>query len=118
MDPVTGTHAAFAIQIALEHRSRSSEGVLLEMPQFTSGMNICAEQVLEYSSTGRILTRMGNRSWTVAPQGTYRGRDAQRALPDAAPDDWVAISVEDQEQWLGLCRAIGADHLAKDHSLR
>ena len=118
MDPVAGTHAAFAIQLALEHRRRSGEGVLLEMPQFTSGMNICAEQVLEYSSTGRILTRMGNRSWTVAPQGTYRVRDAQRALPDAAPDDWVAISVEDEEQWLGLCRAIGADHLAKDHSLR
>jgi crotonobetainyl-CoA:carnitine CoA-transferase CaiB-like acyl-CoA transferase len=118
MDPVAGTHAAFAIQLALEHRRRSGEGVLLEVPQFTSGMNICAEQVLEYSSTGRILSRMGNRSWTVAPQGSYRVRDAQRAFPDAAPDDWVAISVEDEEQWLGLCNVIGADHLAEEQSLR
>jgi len=118
MDPVAGTHAAFAIQLALEHRRRSGEGVLLEVPQFTSAMSICAEQVLEYSSTGRILSRMGGRSWTVAPQGSYRVRDAQRAFPDVAPDDWVAISVEDEEQWLSLCRVIGADDLAEDQSLR
>jgi crotonobetainyl-CoA:carnitine CoA-transferase CaiB-like acyl-CoA transferase len=118
MDPVAGTHAAFAIQLALEHRRRTGEGVLLEVPQFISAMSICAEQVLEFSSTGRILSRMGNRSWTVAPRGSYRARDAERAFPNVPVDDWVAVSVDNDEQWLGLCRVIGADELAEDGSLR
>ena len=117
MDPVAGTHAAFAIQLALEHRRRTGEGLLLEVPQFTSGMHMCAEQVLVHSTTGRILGRMANRSWTVAPQGSYRVRDAERPFPELPTDDWVAISVETDEQWLALCRAIGADDLANDPAL-
>lgn len=118
MDPIAGIHAAFAVQLALEHRHRTGEGVLMEVPQFTTGINVCAEQVLEYSSTGRILGRVGNRSWTIAPQGSYRVRDAERPFPDVPEDDWVAISVEDEVQWLALCAVIGADDLANDTSLR
>ena len=51
MDPVAGTHAVFAILLALEHRRRTGEGMLLEVPQFTSGINVCAEQTIEHSST-------------------------------------------------------------------
>jgi crotonobetainyl-CoA:carnitine CoA-transferase CaiB-like acyl-CoA transferase len=61
---------------------------------------------------------MGNRSWTVTPQGSYRVLDVERVFPNLARDEWVAVSVETDEQWLGLCNAIGAGQLAEDESLR
>jgi len=112
MDPVAGTHAVFAILLALEHRRRTGEGSLVEVPQFTSGMNVCAEQTLTCTATGRLLERVGNRSWTVAPQGAYRVRDVERPFAGMPSDDWVAISVETDEQWSALCGAIGADALS------
>ncbi|SDH62510.1 Crotonobetainyl-CoA:carnitine CoA-transferase CaiB [Pseudonocardia oroxyli] len=117
MDSTAGTHAAFAIQLALEHRRRTGEGVLLEVPQFTTGINVCAEQVLEHSSSGRLLGRIANRSWTAAPQGSYRVLDAERPFADLPVDDWVAISVETDDQWLALCSLIGAEDLARDDTL-
>jgi crotonobetainyl-CoA:carnitine CoA-transferase CaiB-like acyl-CoA transferase len=118
MDPVAGTHAVFAILLALEHRRRTGEGMLVEVPQFTSGMNVCAEQVLTYSATGRLLERIGNRSWTVAPQGAYRVLDVERTVAGMPPDEWVAISIETDEQWLSLCRVIAAHDLAARADLR
>jgi crotonobetainyl-CoA:carnitine CoA-transferase CaiB-like acyl-CoA transferase len=117
MDPVAGTHAAFAIQLALAARERTGLGLMIEIPQFTSGLNVCAEQVIEYSTTGRVLGRMGNRSWTVAPQGCYRAADARRSDPDMPVEDWVAISVESDDQWRALGKVLGRPDLAKDPQL-
>jgi crotonobetainyl-CoA:carnitine CoA-transferase CaiB-like acyl-CoA transferase len=118
LDPVAGTHAVFATLLALEHRRRTGEGVLVEVPQFTSGINVAAEQTIEHSAHGRLLNRVGNRSWSVAPQGSYRVADVQRAVAGVPPDEWVAISVEDDAQWLALCAVIGDERLSDDAALR
>jgi crotonobetainyl-CoA:carnitine CoA-transferase CaiB-like acyl-CoA transferase len=118
MDPLAGSHAVFATLMALDHRRRTGEGTLVEVPQFNSGFNLLAELVIEYSATGRILGRVGNRSWTLAPQGTYRCADAERDMPGVPPDDWVSISVENDSQWLALCQIIGADALAASPELK
>jgi crotonobetainyl-CoA:carnitine CoA-transferase CaiB-like acyl-CoA transferase len=117
MDPVAGTHAVFAILLALEHRRRTGEGLLVEVPQFTSGMNVFAEPAIEHSATGRLLGRMGNRSWTAAPQGAYRVRDEHHDVPGLPDDEWIALSVETDDQWRALCDAIGAHDLADDPRL-
>lgn len=117
LDPVAGTHAAYAILLALEHRLRTGEGLLVEVPQFTSGTNVFAEPVIEYSATGRLLTKVGSRSWTNAPQGAYRVRDAERSVATMPSDEWVAISIETDEQWRALCAVIGAEDLASDPRL-
>jgi crotonobetainyl-CoA:carnitine CoA-transferase CaiB-like acyl-CoA transferase len=104
--------------MALDHRRRTGEGTLVEVPQFNSGFNLLAELIIEYSATGRILGRVGNRSWTLAPQGTYRCADAERDVPGVPADDWVSISVEDDAQWIALCRIIGADALAGSPALK
>ena len=118
MDPLAGSHAVYATLMALDHRRRTDEGTLVEAPQFCSGFNLLAELPIEYSATGRVLGRVGNRSWTLAPQGTYRCADAERDLHGVPPDDWVSISVEDDTQWLALCTVIGAPDLAADPELQ
>jgi crotonobetainyl-CoA:carnitine CoA-transferase CaiB-like acyl-CoA transferase len=117
MDPLAGSHAVCAILMALDHRRRTGEGSLLEVPQFNSGFNLLAELVIEYSASGRILGRVGNRSWTLAPQGTYRCADRERDVPAVPRDDWCCISVENDRQWNALCRVIGAADLDVDRAL-
>lgn len=116
-DPVAGSHAAFAIILALEHRRRANQGVLIEVPQFTTGMNLSAEQVIEHSATGTLLCRNGNRSWVHAPQGAYRVADAEQAYDFMPKDEWIALSVTSSGQWQALCRVIGSPQLARDAEL-
>lgn len=116
-DPIAGSHAALAILFALEYRRRSGKGLLLETPQFMTGLNICAEQMIEFSATGTLLSRNGNRSWTMAPQGAYRAADFEPPYEIMPKDDWIAVSVADDAQWRALCGVIGADALAADPDL-
>jgi len=116
-DPIAGSHAAFAVLLGLEYRRRTGKGLLLETPQFTTGLSLSAEQVIEYTSTGTLLGRDTNRSWVYAPQGAYRTADYVPPYDSMPPDDWIAISVTSDEQWLELCRVIGASELAADPEL-
>src|SRR5690606_35987337 len=88
---------------------------VLEVPQVRSGLHVTAEQVIEHHEHGVVLERVGNRSWTIAPQGAYRVRDVPR--PNYPDDDWIAISVATDEQWQALCEVLGADDLARDPAL-
>ena len=66
-------------------------------------VNVAAEQVLEYQAFGHLMQRDGNRGPTGAPQNVYRCADV---LGDGKPDAWVAVAVESEEQWRGLCQAL------------
>jgi len=114
MDPTAGGHTLFALLLALEHRRRTGSGMQLESPMIFSALNIAAEQVVEYSASGNLLSREGNRSPYAAPQGTYRTSDP---LPDGQPDRWVLISVGTDEQWQALKKALGGPAWADDPAL-
>jgi crotonobetainyl-CoA:carnitine CoA-transferase CaiB-like acyl-CoA transferase len=116
-DAVGGMHATIALMLALEHRRRTGSGMLVESPQIGPGLNVTAEQVIEYAAHGVLLGPMGNRSWTVAPQGVYRSLDADRTGTGMPDDDWVAVSVENDSQWAVLCSVIGRPDLGADPSL-
>ena len=90
--------------MALEHRRRTGEGGLVEVPMIGGALNLAAQQVIEYSAYGKLLGRIGNRSWRAAPQGAYRTADP---LPDGQPDRWVMISVATDQQWAALRGALG-----------
>jgi len=98
-DPIAGTHAAFAAVVALEQRDRTGVGVLVEAPLIEPALNLSVEAVLEASAYGEVLERLGNRSRTAAPQNAYAAR---------GDDQWLAISIESDEQWRTLVRALGA----------
>ena len=85
-DPVVGVHAAVALLAALEHRSRTGEGQLIEVAQIEVAACVTAEPVIEYSMNGAVPPREGNRRRGYL-QGVY---------PTSAEDCWVALSVVDQ----------------------
>ena len=56
-DPNAGVHALNALLLALEHRRRTGEGVLVEAAMVDAALNVAAEQVIEYSAYGALLQR-------------------------------------------------------------
>lgn len=113
-DPNAGIHALNALLLALEHRRRTGQGVLVEAAMVDAALNIAAEQVIEFSAYGALLERAGNRGPTAAPQNLYLSADIDEF---GRLDSWVAIAVANDEQWVGLCGALGSPSWATDPAL-
>ena len=102
-DPNAGVHALNALLLALEHRRRTGQGVLIEAAMVDAALNVAAEQVIEYSAYGALLQRDGNRGPTAAPQNLYRTNEIDEF---GRRDCWVAVAVATDEQWNSLCDAL------------
>ena len=113
-DPNAGIHALAGLMLALEHRRRTGEGVAVEAAMIDAGINVTAEQVIEYSAYGALLERAGNRGPAAAPQNLYRTSDTDER--DGC-DCWVAVAVETDEQWQALRDALGRPEWAMDAAL-
>lgn len=102
-DPNAGLHALNGLLLALEHRRRTGEGMLVESAMVEAAINIAAEQVIEHSAYGALLSRVGNRGPVSAPQNLY-----QTSEPDeyGGTDSWVAVAVATDQQWFALCVAV------------
>jgi crotonobetainyl-CoA:carnitine CoA-transferase CaiB-like acyl-CoA transferase len=107
-DPLAGMHAAFAALVALAEREVSGRGHLIECSMVEGALNAAAEQVIEYTATGHVMQREGNRAPWAAPQGLYacRGRE-----------QWLALSVATDDQWQALRHALGDPPFAQDPAL-
>ncbi|WP_096289677.1 CaiB/BaiF CoA transferase family protein [Mycobacterium ahvazicum] len=86
-DPIVGVHAGVALLAALEHRSRTGVGQLIEIAQIEVAACVTAEPVIEYSMNGVVSSRQGNRQRGYL-QGVY---------PTAVDGVWVAMSLSDDE---------------------
>jgi len=104
-DPIAGMHAAVAMLSALEDARRTGQGRFIEAVMVEASINCAAEQILEFSAYGQHLTRTGNRSPGVAPQGLYACRGIER---------WLALSVATDDQWVALRKALGEPAWAAD----
>lgn len=113
-DPNAGMHALNALLLALEHRRRTGQGVLVEAAMVDAALSICAEQIVEYTAYGALLQRDGNRGPTAAPQNLYRTADVDEF---GRLDSWVAIAVETDGQWERLRDALGSPSWATDPTL-
>jgi crotonobetainyl-CoA:carnitine CoA-transferase CaiB-like acyl-CoA transferase len=107
-DPLAGMHAAFAALVALFERDADGRGHVLECPMVEGALNAAAEQVVEYTATGHLMQREGNRAPWAAPQGLYACRGEEQ---------WLALSVESDAQWAGLRAALGDPTWARDGAL-
>ena len=113
-DPNAGVHALNALLLALEQRRRTGQGMHIEAAMVDAALNIAAEQIIEYSAYGALLQRAGNRGPTAAPQNLYRTNEIDEF---GRRDCWVAVAVVTDEQWAGLCDALGRPGWATDPAL-
>lgn len=113
-DPNAGVHALNALLLALEHRRRTGQGVLVEAAMVDAAINIAAEQLIEYSAYGALLERAGNHGPTAAPQNLYRTNEIDEF---GRLDSWVAVAVATDEHWRCLQTALGSPTWAMDPRL-
>jgi len=110
-DPIGGMQTVFALMMALEHRRRTGEGQLVEVPLLENALNLAAEQVIEYSAYGELLSRAENRGPVSAPQGVYACLER-----DGAPQ-LLALAVRTDAQWRALRREMGDPAWAREADL-
>jgi crotonobetainyl-CoA:carnitine CoA-transferase CaiB-like acyl-CoA transferase len=110
-DVLGALHALVGVVAALEHRRQTGEGLLVESPLAEAALNIAAEQTIEWTAHQTLLTRGGNRSIHAAPQGLYPCADT------ADTEHYLVLSIESDEHWLALRRAIGDPDWAADPRL-
>jgi benzylsuccinate CoA-transferase BbsF subunit len=87
-----------AIAGALDYRRRTGEGMYLDAAQLESSVQFVSPILLDYQANGHISRRAGNREKGGAPHGVYRCRGKEQ---------WIAISVMNDDQWAGFNRALG-----------
>jgi crotonobetainyl-CoA:carnitine CoA-transferase CaiB-like acyl-CoA transferase len=97
LDPIAGMHAAFATLLALEHRGRTGDGQLVEVPMIECALNVAAEPLLEHGAYGAVLGRTGNRGVGPVLQDVY---------PCGGDDSWVAVAVTGPAHADGLAEVI------------
>ncbi|MEE8338084.1 MAG: CoA transferase [Dehalococcoidia bacterium] len=109
-DQLAGRYATVALLAALTHRQRTGEGQYIDLSMYEDIVHMLGPQVMAASrpTAGRASggggppPRLGNRDPGRAPQGIY---------PSAGEDEWVAISVESDEQWAALRGLLGDPRL-------
>jgi crotonobetainyl-CoA:carnitine CoA-transferase CaiB-like acyl-CoA transferase len=98
-DPLAGVHAAFAVLAALDFAERTGTGQQVELPMIETVLNVTAIQPIEHEVFGVTLSRRGNRGHGRAVQNIYRCAGGE--------DDWIAVTVQDDEQWRELIELMG-----------
>ena len=109
MDATSGIGAAYAAMAALYRRHRTGRGAFVEFAQMEHLVNQIGGPLMDAAMNRRVQTPLGNRDAVRAPQGTYRC---------LGEDRWVSLSVGADEEWAGLCHAIGRPDLADDQGFQ
>ena len=97
--------ALFAIGAALRYRNRTGQGQWVDMGMYQAGVMFTSEYIMDAIANGRQGGRIGNRHPYRAPQGCY---------PALGEDQWITLSVGDDDQWRALCRLMGQESLTQD----
>lgn len=97
------TMNAIAILTALHYRNRTGKGQYIEYSQAEGLIRTLDWTWLFQHLTGQERARTGNRDAAVAPSDIFRCKDG-----------FVAVAAGTDQQFSGLCRAMGKPALAKD----
>jgi crotonobetainyl-CoA:carnitine CoA-transferase CaiB-like acyl-CoA transferase len=104
MDGASGPAAALAVIAALRYRSGTGRGQLVEFAQSENILNHLGDVFVD-CELGVEPERWGNRDRWRAPQGLYRCRGEEQ---------WIAVSVGDDEAWRALAGVLGRSELGRD----
>lgn len=85
-----------AVLAALDYRRRTGKGQHIDLSQYESGIQFITPVILDAQINDRMHSPQGNRDLRAAPHGVYRCK---------GEDQWCAIAVFNDEEWLAFCRA-------------
>jgi crotonobetainyl-CoA:carnitine CoA-transferase CaiB-like acyl-CoA transferase len=112
-DYLAGAQGALAVMSALWYRDRTGEGQLIEIAQAENAAAMFTQAIVDYSMNGVVQKAIGNRDINGRyPCGVYPAKSPGTA--ETMEDHWIAIHVEDDEQWVAFVQAIGAPEWARD----
>ena len=98
-DYMNGLLASYCVLAGLFARAQTGRGQHIEAAIREVETHIIGEALLDYALNGRAQTRQGNRHPAMAPHNVY---------PCLGQDRWLAIGVEDDQQWRSLVAAMGS----------
>lgn len=107
-DHAAGRLCALAGISALIGRDARGGATHTEVAQVEVVVNMIAEQLLKESLIPGSTSPMGNRHEQRAPRGPFRC---------SGEEQWVVISVENDEQWDSFVNAVGSPDWATDEQL-
>jgi len=107
LDHSTGYYGSILVLAALYRLKRTGRGCYVDISQTEAGILLSGTATLEAQLTGKKTTRFGNRSHSAdwAPHGAYPCRGA---------DEWIAIAIQNDDQWRSLTTVLGSSELAQD----
>jgi crotonobetainyl-CoA:carnitine CoA-transferase CaiB-like acyl-CoA transferase len=102
-DLSTGLYSTIAILAALTHRERTGDGQYIDMALLDCATAMLANQGMNYLTTGKAPSRVGNRHPNVVPYQPFETADGH-----------VVIAVGNDSQFAKLCAELALDHLIDD----
>jgi benzylsuccinate CoA-transferase BbsF subunit len=104
-DPITALWETMAILAAVHHWRRTGQGAYIDLSMLEATVALLPEALL-HAALGQPIPEARSVTETdAAPSGCFRC---------AGPDSWLALSVRDESEWQGLCRAMGDAAPASD----
>jgi len=107
-DQQAGVLAAFATLAALRHCDATGVGQHVELAMIEGEFQVLGDACIDVAMNGHERLRAGNAHPSFEPHDVF---------PCDGEDAWVAIAVQDEDQWLALCGAIDRADLAADPEL-
>ncbi|MEG1247063.1 CaiB/BaiF CoA transferase family protein, partial [Gordonibacter sp.] len=105
IDMRSATMSIGAVLAALFHRRATGKGQYIDLASQEAIAFNLGDCYLDYIVNGDEQGCSGNRREGFAPQDAY---------PTSGSDEWVAVSVSNDEEWAGLCRAMDRSELVDD----
>jgi len=103
-DSIAGISAAFGTAMALFQRERTGAGTEIDVALYEPLMFILGDAILNYTSTGTIMNRVGNSSGSASPRGIYQAGDGK----------WLSIAASAQTIAMRLFDAMGKPEMKTD----
>lgn len=96
-DQIGGLTAAFQVMAAIQHRRLTDHGAYLDISMLEAMVAMLPAELLDYQLNGHVTGPHANADARHAPHGVY---------PCRGSDRWVAIAVDSDAEWQGLCAAL------------
>ena len=87
LDYMTAYMAAFSVVTALYHRDvNGGSGQIIDLALYEAGVRASEDAIIDFSATGTIRERMGNRNSYVVPASDFTTADQRRVSVHAGTD--------------------------------